>query len=81
MLMHCTNNTFAALIGQDETLRGMESYTELFPAWQYVTLLAASLFIIVIFIDIVRKNIPLASERGNCDSIDPEGMVKPEQQM
>lgn len=60
MLMHCTNNTFAALIGQDETLRGMESYTELFPAWQYVTLLAASLFIIAVFIRILKRNVSAA---------------------
>ena len=60
MLMHCTNNTFAALIGQDETLRGMESYTELFPAWQYVTLLAASLFIIALFIRILKRNVSAA---------------------
>ena len=58
MLMHCTNNTFAALIGQNETFRQMNSYTEILPLWQYLTLVAASLFLVILFIRIVRKNSP-----------------------
>lgn len=62
MLMHCTNNTFAALVGQNETFREMDSYTEILAGWQYATLLAASLFILVVFILILKRNVPAASE-------------------
>lgn len=62
MLMHCTNNTFAALVGQNETFREMDSYTEILTGWQYATLLAASLFILVVFILILKRNVPAASE-------------------
>ena len=48
------------------------SLLEILDKWQYIGLMAASLFIIVVFIDIVRKNIPLESERGNCDVINPD---------
>lgn len=84
MLMHAVNNLSSVLLSQSPVIQELgvdASLLDIFlEKWQYVGLMAASLFIIVIFIDIVRKNIPLASERGNCDSIDPEGMVKPEQQ-
>ena len=56
MLMHCTNNTFAALIGQSEKFREINSYSEIMELWQYVTLVAAGLFIIIVFILILRKN-------------------------
>ena len=56
MLMHCTNNTFAALIGQNEKFREINSYSEIMELWQYVTLVAAGLFIIIVFILILRKN-------------------------
>ena len=59
MLMHCTNNTLAALLGQNETFRNMESYSELLGTGQYVALIAASLFIVIVFLDILRKNVPV----------------------
>lgn len=63
MLMHCTNNTFSVILGQNETFREMNSYTEILPVWQYVTLMAASLFLIIIFIRLVIKNVsPARSE-------------------
>lgn len=55
MLMHCTNNTFAALAGQNEAFREMSSYSEFMAAWQYVTLIAAGLFLTALFIAILRK--------------------------
>ena len=55
MLMHCTNNTFAALAGQNEAFREMSSYSEFMAAWQYVTLIAAGLFLTTLFIAILRK--------------------------
>ena len=40
--------------------------------WQYISLLAASLILIVIFIDILWKNIPMKSGRGNIDTVRAE---------
>ena len=56
MLMHSTNNTFAALLGQNDTLREMSSYSELMSAWQYAVLVAAGIFITVLFLVILWKN-------------------------
>lgn len=56
MLMHCTNNTFAALVGQNEKFREMSSYSEIMEPWQYVTLVIAGIFIIAVFILILRKS-------------------------
>lgn len=73
MLMHCVNNTMAALLGQSAKMKDIDSLSQILEQWQYIGLLAASLVIIVIFIDIVRKNIPLADEKGNIDKIGSEG--------
>lgn len=56
MLMHCTNNTFAALMGQNEVFREMSSYSEIMSTWQYVTLVSASIFLVVLFLVILWKN-------------------------
>lgn len=56
MLMHCTNNTFAALLGQNEAFREMSSYSEILTVWQYVTAIAAGIFIIAVFVMILRRN-------------------------
>ena len=64
MLMHCSNNTFAALLGQNDALREMSSYSEIMTEWQYVTVIAASLFIIAVFIRILRRDAsPAAFEK------------------
>lgn len=75
MLMHAVNNLTAVLMNNSPAIKdlGMDaSLIDILEKWQYIALMAASLFIIVIFIDIVRKNVPLNSERGNCDVINPE---------
>ena len=56
MLMHCTNNTFAALLGQNDALREMSSYSEIMTVWQYITLVAAGVFLTVLFLVILGKN-------------------------
>ena len=56
MLMHCANNTLAALLGQNEVFREIDSYTEIMPLRQYVILMAASIFLVVLFLVIVDKN-------------------------
>ena len=63
MLMHCTNNTFAALLGQNDALREMSSYSEIMTVWQYVTLVAAGIFLTVLFLVILRRN---TSVRPSC---------------
>lgn len=75
ILMHAVNNGTSVIISQLPALKALPvdaSLLEFMDIWQYISLMAACLFIIVIFIDIVRKNVPLQSERGNCDMINPE---------
>ena len=75
ILMHAVNNGTSVIISQLPALKALPvdaSLLEFMDRWQYISLMAACLFIIVIFIDIVRKNVPLQSERGNCDMINPE---------
>lgn len=75
MLMHAVNNGASVLMSQTQVAKELgtdASLFEILDKWQYIGLMAASLFIIVVFIDIVRKNIPLESERGNCDVINPD---------
>lgn len=75
ILMHAVNNGTSVIISQLPALKSLPvdaSLLEFMDRWQYISLMAACLFIIVIFIDIVRKNVPLQSERGNCDMINPE---------
>lgn len=79
MLMHLTNNAFAVFTSQLPAIKelGFETtLADILGKWQYISLMAASLFIIVIFIDIVRKNIPLKSEKGNCDVFENDGFLK-----
>ena len=74
ILMHAVNNGTSVIISQLPALKALPvdaSLLEFMDRWQYISLMAACLFIIVIFIDIVRKNVPLQSERGNCDMINP----------
>lgn len=75
MLMHCVNNTFAVIAGQMDSLKDVDFYFQIMEKWQYVSLLAASLIIIVIFVDIVWKNIPMQSRKGNMDETSAAGML------
>ena len=75
MLMHCVNNTFAVICGQIDGVRDIESFSMIMEDWQYISLLACSLILIVIFIDIVWKNIPMTSEKGNIDVIGNEDLI------
>lgn len=75
MLMHCFNNTFAVICGQIDGVRDIESFSMIMEDWQYISLLACSLILIVIFIDIVWKNIPMTSEKGNIDVIGNEDLI------
>ncbi len=72
MLMHCVNNTFAVITAQFDNLKDLDSWAQVMELWQYISLLAASLILIVIFIDILWKNIPMKSGRGNIDTVRAE---------
>ena len=73
MLMHCVNNTFAVIVGKTDSFM-----FQIMDRWQYISLLAASLVIIVLFVDIVWKNIPMKSPEGNMDIITTEDMDTPD---
>lgn len=76
MLMHMVNNGFALGISQIPAFSDIDaSLSQFMDKWQYISLMAACMFIIVIFIDIVRKNIPLASGSGNCDETGAAGQT------
>ena len=77
MLMHCVNNTFAVIAGQIDSLRDVDFMFQIMDRWQYISLLAASLVIIVLFVDIVWKNIPMKSPEGNIDVISVEDLAAP----
>ena len=78
MLMHCVNNTFAVIVGQIDSLKDVDFMFQIMDRWQYISLLAASLVIIVLFVDIVWKNIPMKSPEGNMDIITTEDMETPD---
>lgn len=75
MLMHCVNNTFSVLTSRLDTMKDVDFLSQVMEKWQYVTLLCCCLILIVLFIDILWKNIPMKSERGNIDTIDAKDMA------
>lgn len=75
MLMHCANNTFAVITGQIDSFKDVDFLFQIMDRWQYISLLACSLVIIVLFVDILWKNIPMSSEKGNIDTIEAEDLL------
>lgn len=75
MLMHCANNTFAVITGQLDSFKDVDFFYQVMDTWQYIALLACCLVIIVLFVDILWKNIPMSSERGNIDALEAEDML------
>ena len=59
MLMHCANNTFAALLSQNERLAEIESWTEVMPLPMYAALVAVCILIVAAFIFILSRKVPL----------------------
>ena len=59
-------------------LKDVDFMFQIMDRWQYISLLAASLVIIVLFVDIVWKNIPMKSPEGNMDIITTEDMETPD---
>lgn len=78
MLMHLTNNAFAVITSRLPAIKELgadAALSDILEKWQYISLMAACMFIIVIFIDIVKKNIPLNSDKGNCNIIENDGFI------
>lgn len=75
MLMHCVNNTFAVITGQIDSFKDVDFFFQVMERWQYISLLACCLVIIVLFVDILWKNIPMSSEKGNVDKVEAEDLI------
>ena len=58
MLMHCANNTLAALLGQNEAFREIDSYSEVLPLPLYIAAAAICAVIVAVFLLTLRKTVP-----------------------
>ena len=70
MLMHCTNNTMAVLIGKfgSESMKDAKSLVEVIPAWEYAIIFAVSVAVLFFLLSYLRS-IPQEDPQGNCDVI------------
>lgn len=68
MLMHCTNNTFAVICGNIDSLKEMDSWKDVLPAGIYWVMVAAALLLVVLSVRLYSK-IELKSEEGNLDKV------------
>ena len=68
MLMHFTNNTFALIAGNIDSLKDVENWLDILPVWQYVATAVICIAYMYLFIKTFNK-IRLNSRRGNCDVI------------
>ena len=70
MLMHCTNNTMAVLIGKfgSESMKDAKSLVEVIPAWEYAIIFAVSAAVLFFLLSYLRS-IPQEDPQGNCDVI------------
>lgn len=58
MLMHCANNTLAALLGQNEAFREIDSYSEVIPLPLYIAAAVICAVIVAVFLLTLRKTVP-----------------------
>ena len=68
MLMHFTNNTFALIISNIDSLKDTDNWLEIMPVWQYSIIAAACLVLLWVFIRMLNS-IELSSPSGNCDEL------------
>ena len=72
MLMHCVNNTMAAIFSKIPSLADADSFRDVMSPWAYVFMMIACIaFAASTFV--VLRNIPISNEdgRSNCDEIPP----------
>ena len=68
MLMHFANNTLALVLSNIDSLRDAEGWMEIMPGNLFWICAAAALLLTVLAARVFRR-IPLASEKGSCDSL------------
>lgn len=69
MLMHFTNNTFALIFSNIDSLKEADNIVDLMPVSAYLGI-AAACIVILYFIVRVFSRIELKNETGNCDRIE-----------
>jgi hypothetical protein len=70
MLMHFTNNTFALVLSNIDSLKDIDSLSEVLSAQQYWILVAACALMLVLIVRAFRR-IPLEQPKGNLDDVKP----------
>ena len=72
MLMHCVNNTVAAVFSQIPMFEEAESFMDVMSPWAYVCAYIALVLVLASAV-VIFKGIPLKKEdgAGNCDEISP----------
>lgn len=68
MLMHFTNNTFALIISNIDSIKDAENFMEVMPEWAYNSIAAVCLVFLVFAVREFSK-IELTSPQGNCDEV------------
>ncbi|MCI5989790.1 MAG: CPBP family intramembrane metalloprotease [Bacteroidales bacterium] len=68
MLMHFTNNTFALIISNIDSIKDAENFMEVMPGWAYNSIAAVCLVFLVFAVREFSK-IELTSPQGNCDEV------------
>lgn len=68
MLMHFTNNTFALIISNIDSIKDAENFMEVMPGWAYNSIAAVCLVFLVFAVREFSK-IELTSPQGNCNEV------------
>lgn len=68
MLMHFTNNTFALIISNIDSIKDAENFMEVMPEWAYNSIAAVCLVFLVFAVREFSK-IELTSPQGNCNEV------------
>lgn len=68
MLMHFTNNTFALIISNIDSIKDAENFMDVMPEWAYSCIAAVCLVFLVFAVREFSK-IELTSPQGNCDEV------------
>ena len=68
LLMHFTNNTFALIISNIDSIKDAENFMEVMPGWAYNSIAAVCLVFLAFAVREFSK-IELTSPQGNCDEV------------
>lgn len=68
MLMHFANNTMALVFGHIDSLKDVESWTDLMPVPQYAAT-AAACFLLTVLVVLAFRRIPIQKPAGNSDEL------------